>query len=179
MKYKDVDANGSRLAETEPGLEGWTIVVYSDEDSSGDLSSGDTLAGTAVTDPTGAYSFTLNPGDYIVCEMAQDNWAQTEPGAGGACASDSGLADNGYLIPLVGGVDQPGKDFGNTPLSDIEVDFFDLTGFTNASISCVDESEATVGGPQTDDEGASPESKYLAEDLRIGTYTCTIVISDP
>jgi hypothetical protein len=178
-KYKDVNANGSRetAGVGEPGLGGWMIVVFSDDDKSGDLSAADSLKGSTTTDSNGAYSFTLNPGDYIVCEMAQDNWEQTEPDGNDACSYDSGLADDGYVLALVGGVDQLNKDFGNTPLSDIDVNFYDLTGFTNASIVCVDEGDNSVG---TTAPGADPpETTLTAEDLQIGTYTCTIVITDP
>lgn len=181
-KFKDADNNGTFDGD-DTGLEGWTINVYNDNDSSDDLSAGDTLEASTTTNSNGDYSFTLDPGEYIVCEVAQDNWDQTAPD-NTVCSADplnDGLADGGFAITLGSGDVDSDNDFGNTPLSDFDVRFFDLTGFTDATIVCV-EGETSVGSSSTDniDDGtADPETTVEAEGVTIGTYVCTITITDP
>jgi hypothetical protein len=68
-------------------------------------------------------------------------------------------------------------DFGNTPLSNFDVRFFDLTGSTNATISCL--KGTTSVGTSSTDENASPETTLTANAQTIGTYVCTITITDP
>ena len=68
--YNDLDGNGLR-GSGEPGLAGWTVDL---EDSSGNV-----LA-TVLTDSNGNYSFTgVGAGTYIVAEVVQTNWVQTQP----------------------------------------------------------------------------------------------------
>jgi hypothetical protein len=55
-----------------------------------------------------------------------------------------GFADGGYAVTLTSGQTASGKDFGTTPLSNFDVRFFDLTGSTNATISCVDAGDRPV-----------------------------------
>ena len=82
VKYNDLDADGTQdVGDT--GLSGWTIAAFADVDDSGTLSAGDTLAGSAVTDGTGAYSLALDPGRYIIVEQVsnQPGWFE-ESGRG-------------------------------------------------------------------------------------------------
>jgi len=176
IKFKDADGDGIKGAN-EPGLNGWTINVYKDVNGDGALDSGDVAAGSFVTASGGLYSFSLTPGKYIVCEVAQTNWAQTAP-AGSVCASDATLGAGGYAITLTSGQLDNDNNFGNTPLSNFDVRFFDLTGSTNATISCTS-GGSPVGGPPVVDENGSPETTLSANGVRIGTYTCTITITDP
>jgi hypothetical protein len=165
FKYKDVNGDGDRQA-SEPGLGGWTIRLYS----------GTTVVDSIVTPASGFYSFTVDPGSYLICEVAQTNWVETEP-TGTACTA-AGTAPGGYARTVEDGdFGAISGDFGNTPLSDFDVRFFDLTGSTNATIGCVRGS--TSVGTSATDESASPETVLTASAQRIGTYTCTITITDP
>ena len=56
-KYNDMDADGLRTP-TDPGLDGWTIQLFLDDDRSRTLSRGDMLWQVTTTDPAGAYQFT-------------------------------------------------------------------------------------------------------------------------
>ena len=68
-KYDDQNGNGTQDAG-EPGLPGWTIVLLT---SNG-------VYQTTVTDQNGNYWFTNLPfDDYIVREVPQFGWMQTEP----------------------------------------------------------------------------------------------------
>lgn len=175
MKYKDMDADGSN--SSEPGLENWTIYVYAD-DGDGVLGAGDTQVTSTMTDSSGNYSFSLTPGDYIACEVGQSNWTQTET-SNSICAADPdtlGFEDGGYAFTVTSGQTDSNNDFGNTPLSNFDVNFYDLTGATNATISCVDADGASVG---SNSSGVSPETTLTANGQMIGVYTCTITIVDP
>ena len=113
-KFEDENANGTDDGAGDANLAGWTIKAYNDNDSSGDLSAGDTVAATDVTDGTG-YSFSLDPGDYVICEVAQAGWTQSAP-ANTICdddAVDNTLADGGWAITITSGSTDTGNDFGN------------------------------------------------------------------
>ena len=110
-KYEDVNGNGARDAG-EPGLPGWTIRAYADANGNGVLDTGEAVAATTTTDATGAYSLTLAPGRYVVCEVMQANWAQTQP-ANAVCGAVGGLGRGGYGIALASGAVDAGNDFGN------------------------------------------------------------------
>ena len=49
-KYNDLNADGDDEGGSDPGLSGWTIAAFADNDSSGTLSAGDTLSDSDVTD---------------------------------------------------------------------------------------------------------------------------------
>jgi len=72
-KYKDTNCNGRRdNVKIEPGLPGWTIQLC-------DSLSG-TLIATATTDAFGYYQFNnVSPGSYIIKEVNQSGWSQSEP----------------------------------------------------------------------------------------------------
>jgi hypothetical protein len=113
-KYNDLNANGIRDTG-EPGLADWTIVAYNDVDSSGTLSAGDTLATSTTTDADGNYLLTLAPGDYVVCEVLETGWTQSEP-ANTICEADTidnTLAPGGYAVTITSGSSETGNDFGN------------------------------------------------------------------
>jgi hypothetical protein len=50
-----------------------------------------------------------------------------------------------------------------------------LSGATNSTITCVDSTNADIGNSP---HGPSDPAKVTANDLKPGTYTCTVVI-DP
>src|SRR3989442_9921223 len=73
VKFNDLNGNGIKDGG-EPGLSGWTILAYTDGNGDGTLSATEAVAvpaATAITDVTGAYTLTLNPGTYVVCEVRQ------------------------------------------------------------------------------------------------------------
>src|SRR5262249_28754231 len=83
IKFNDLDGNGS--GTTGPGLAGWTIEAFKDADGNGTLSQTEFAAGpanTAVTGAGGSYSLTLDPGSYIVVEVTQPGWFQSNVPAG-------------------------------------------------------------------------------------------------
>ncbi len=74
LKFHDINGDGQR-GEGENGLQGWTIELYTDNDSQlGDL------IDSTDTDEDGFYSFSGIPGgDYSVCEVLKNGWTQTYP----------------------------------------------------------------------------------------------------
>ena len=115
LKYNDLNANGDRDAG-EPGLADWVIRAYVDSNGDGDLDADETtVAGSDSTDANGEYSISLNPGRYVVCEVLQATWTQSEPApAGNQCGNTvAGLGDGGYAILVTSGSTDPGNEFGN------------------------------------------------------------------
>ena len=55
QKYNDLNADGDNEGGTDPGLAGWTIAAFRDNNNDGQLDAGDTLAATDVTDANGNY----------------------------------------------------------------------------------------------------------------------------
>ena len=113
-KFNDLDRDGVR-DQGEPDLAGWTIQVYAD-DGDAVLGAGELEAGPVasdVTDSSGEYLFTLEPGEYVVCEALQTGWKQSLPSGNSACAGGAGLAPAGYALHLVPNRDEEGNDFGN------------------------------------------------------------------
>ena len=114
VKFDDLNGDGDRDAG-EPGLRDWTIRAYSD-DGDGSLEPGETnQVAAATTSSTGAYQLDLDPGDYVVCEVRQNNWTQTAPAPTDNECGDtvSGLGDGGHPATLSAGQILTGRDFGN------------------------------------------------------------------
>ena len=93
---------------------------------------------------------------------------QTEPTAGTDRTVTVNLGDTSVTIGA----------FGNTPLSKIDVDFTALaqnpaaeTDATQATIVCKDAANNTIG--------SMSGNTRTATNLYVGTYTCTVVITDP
>jgi hypothetical protein len=120
-KYNDLNANGTRDSG-EPGLQNWEIRAYRDDGAGTPADAGDgtlsnaeataTPAATVPTDANGDYSLSLNPGKYVVCEVAKDTWTQSEP-SNSKCAANPDLGDGGYAITVTSGSRESGNDFGN------------------------------------------------------------------
>ena len=89
-----------------------------------------------VTDAsTGAYSLTLDPGDYIVCEVLQADWTQSAPitapprTAPASPADDPCSRPTGYAITVTSGWSESANDFGNwTTGTKSGIKFEDLNG---------------------------------------------------
>jgi hypothetical protein len=112
MKFEDVNNNGVK-DQGEPGLAGWVIRAYADTSGDGVLQAGETtIAASATTVAGGAYSLSLNPGKYVVCEVAQGGFTQTAP-ANTKCVAIAGLAPGGWAVSLVSGQAEVNNDFGN------------------------------------------------------------------
>ena len=114
-KFNDLNANGSKDAG-DPGLPGWTIRAYKDDNGDGTLQAGETtIAASTTTDASGNYSFSLDPGTYVVCEVAQATWTQSKPSNDlcSAIAAGEGVADGGYAVTITSGSTETGNDFGN------------------------------------------------------------------
>jgi len=159
FKYKDVNNDGDFNAGDLPGA-GFTF----------QLKSGPTVLQTAVSNANGNYTFAAGvaPGTYTIHEVQETGWRQTEP--------NDGLpgVDDRTVTVVLGQATATVGDFGNHPLSDISASFSNqavnpgtTTPATQATITCDDGS-----GSQTGNE-------YSATGLPIGTYHCTIVITDP
>jgi hypothetical protein len=81
VKFHDQNADGGQDTG-EPGLNGWTIKLYSDDDGDGVLDASEATADATTTTATdlgtgvvGSYKFeSLQNGDYIVCEVFQATW---------------------------------------------------------------------------------------------------------
>ena len=124
VKFHDLNADGVKDAG-EPGLPGWTINAYADANGNGvkDVLE-TTIVASTVTGAGGAYSMSLLPGKYIVCEVQQALWTQSFP-ANNACGTGLG----GWGITLTSGQLDSGNDFGNwTTATKTGTKFNDLNG---------------------------------------------------
>lgn len=150
FKYKDVNNNGDFDTGDLNGA-GFTF----------DLKSGATVVQTAVSGSDGTYSFTnVAPGTYTVAERDETGWTQTEPAGGNSVDRTVTVPFNTTPVTI--------GDFGNHPLSTISASFTaqavnpgTATPATQATITCAG-------------QGTLPVTN-----LPIGTYNCTIVITDP
>ncbi len=117
LKFEDEDGNGSNAADpNDQQLVGWTIEAYADGDANGTLSAGEAgaaPAASAVTDSNGAYTLTLDPGKYVICEQRLNTtWFQSAP-SNTKCDLVVGAAKGGHAVTVTSGSSDPGKDFGN------------------------------------------------------------------
>ena len=103
---KFVDTNGNGARDTgEPGLAGVQIHLF------GTDGRGNTVHVHATTDANGAYSFSVAPGSYTVCETVPTGYTQSFPTSGANCAAHGGGL--GYAITLTSGQTDSDNDFGN------------------------------------------------------------------
>src|SRR3989449_916298 len=115
VKFNDLNGNGARDAG-EPGLLGWTIEAFADGNGDGTLSATEAAAApaaVAITDASGAYTLTLNPGTYVVCEVLQPTWTQSKPANTKCAAGSPTLGPGGYALTVTSGSSETGNDFGN------------------------------------------------------------------
>ena len=91
--YNDLNGNGN-LDPGEPGLQGWTVNLL---DQSGNI------VATTTSDANGNYEFdNLFPGTFIVEEVLQSGWTQTQP-----------VNPNYYSFATQSGLNETGLNFGN------------------------------------------------------------------
>src|SRR5438105_4019731 len=135
-KFDDVNANGNDDSGTESGLAGRTIRAYVDTSGDGTLQSGETTiaASTTTAGSAGAYSLSLNPGTYVLCEVSQNNWTQSAP-SNTLCAAlpaGQGVSPAGYAVTVTSHSATSARDFGNWPRGSISgYKWNDLNGNTN------------------------------------------------
>ncbi len=111
-KFNDLDGDGTKDGG-EPGLENWVIRAYED-DGDGALAGGETIHDSDTTDSNGDYSLSLDPGDYVVCEVAQTGWTQSAPANTNCAAGDADLADGGHAeLGVTSGQQLTDNHFGN------------------------------------------------------------------
>ena len=117
-KYNDLNADGDDEGGADPGLAGWTIAAFADANGDGILQQTEIDAGAAdsdVTDGSGNYSLTLDPGKYIVVELLTAGWAES-PDSDTTEVNPLGLGgygNYGYAIDLSSGEVENNNDFGN------------------------------------------------------------------
>jgi hypothetical protein len=121
-----------------------------------------------TTDADGEALFTLDPevGEYTVCETGtpdDDYWAAPDEPCQEVTAT---LADVEEGLTL---------DFENEPLSKVELFFYDMTGYTNATLACVDGAGDPIGDP-IDVSALDADEGLLLDQLPLGDYDCTIEI---
>ena len=133
VKFNDLNGNGSR-DEGEPGIPGWTILVFADTNGDGQLQLDertDPVAFTAVTDCRGEYGMVLPEGNYVIVEELQAGWHQSypsEPVLDPPLDPEEGrLGCFGYGVTVTG-EPQTGLDFGNFEPDLSGVKFNDLNG---------------------------------------------------
>ena len=114
-KFHDLNADGTDGGGTDPRLEGWEIRAYADLNGNGQLDNADIAGGVIsddVTNMDGDYELFLEPGDYVVVEVLQQDWNQSHP-ADSVNGVEPGLGEFGHAITLVSGQVLEDVDFGN------------------------------------------------------------------
>ncbi len=139
IKYEDFNVDGE-FNGLDEGLVGWTIAAFADNDDSGTLTAGDTLAASDVTVAGGGYSLTLDPGRYIVVEQVSDQpatWRESpDADATSLNTFDNTYGEFGYDITLVSGQEETDNDFANyqqATKSGIKYEDFNTDGIFNGS----------------------------------------------
>ncbi|MBS4028758.1 MAG: InlB B-repeat-containing protein, partial [Ignavibacteriales bacterium] len=153
IKFHDLNGNGSRDAGEE-GLTGWKIKLSG------------TKTDSVLTDVSGHYVFTsLAPGNYVVNEVLQPNWAQTKPGGTGT-----------YSLTVISGQNISGNDFGNFEYNSITgIVFDDLNGNNSLDIGepGIPNWKLYLSGSKVDTVQTNTEGGYSFLQLAPGAYTVT------
>lgn len=172
-KYKDADADGVK-DPTDAGIAGFDFTLYTGSNGS----AGTQVGSATVSAANGTYSFSnVAPGTYSIVESPESGWVQTAPVAGTPAAPTfrTVTVNLGTTSATIG-------DFLNAPLTNLSVAVDPQTNYTFAdSISCTKTGGGAAGTP-VDGElpGDAGVTKTLtANNLLVGTYTCTVIITDP
>src|SRR5207247_1561166 len=89
----------------DQGLANWTNKIYTDAATP-------VFVAATTTDANGAYSFDLQPGDYLVCEVLKSLYTQSAPSSTD-CSWISGVAAGGFKLTVTSSGTSAGNDFGN------------------------------------------------------------------
>src|SRR2546425_295424 len=112
MKFEDKNANHVKDAG-DGGLALWEIRAYVDSNGDGVLQATETSFTSTLTDASGNYSFTLNPGAYVICEKLQTGWTQSFPTGNTKCLADPTLGPAGYALTVTSNSSDTGNVFFN------------------------------------------------------------------
>ena len=175
IKFKDKADNGAKDTG-DTALAGWTISISGTSNLGVAVSQSTTTADGTGGTTLGAYSFSVPPGTYTVCEVLQTNWVEAFPTSGADCSGTTGNGPLGYSVTVGSNGSVGNKDFGNSPLSSVTVTFNPLvTGKSRAtSISCVDKDGTSVGS-------SSNSNTLTTNNVRIrqSSMVCTVTYVDP
>jgi hypothetical protein len=181
LKFKDADAGGEKDAG-EIGLGGWEIHVF------GTDGRGNAVHTHTTTAADGTYSFSVAPGTYTVCETVsgKTGWVESFPSSGTSCTAHTHggtltPGPFGHSVTATSGGTFGDRDFGNTPLSRVNVSFESLADLPNGSdatkataISCTDKNGAAIGSNTNSNTLTTGSVKTNQSSL-----TCTITFVDP
>ncbi len=195
IKYEDFNTDGI-FNGSDAGLAGWTIAAFADNDDSGTLTAGDTLAASDVTVAGGGYSLLLDPGRYIVVEQVSDQlttWRES-PDADATLVNsfDNTYGEFGYDITLVSGQEETDNDFANyqqATKSGIKYEDFNtdgifngsdagLAGWTIAAFADNDDSGTLTAGDTLADSGVTVAGGAYSLLLDPGRYIVVEQVSD-
>ena len=156
-KFHDLNANGVWDKPASPALADWTIKL------DGTDGMGNAVHLTTTTDANGKYTFTVDPGSYIVSEVLKADWFQSFP-AGGV-----------YNITLKSGDNESGNDFGNyqkATKSGMKFEDLDADGVKDAGEPGLGgwTIEAVQGGQVVASTTTAANGTYSFS-LKPGTYT--------
>jgi hypothetical protein len=126
--WNDLNGNSTQDGGLEGGIDGVTLDLYRDNDSSGTVTAGDTLLASQTTMGGGAYDFTgLSPNDYIV--------DVTDTGAV-LTGFTLTTANDPFTTTLTAGEDENSADFGyqqqNATIGDLIYNDLNGNGAFNA-----------------------------------------------
>ncbi|WP_317202683.1 SdrD B-like domain-containing protein [Janthinobacterium sp.] len=168
--WHDVNANGVQDAG-EAGIGGVTVQL---KDAAG------AVVGSTVTDASGNYSFSVDPGTYSVAVVAPSGYISTVKNAGSDAAADSDVdaAGNSGTVTLAAGQNNPDLDAGLYKTAELgDRVWLDLNkngvqdageaGVAGVKVTLLDASGHAVGSPLTTDANGN----YLFTNLKPGTYS--------
>jgi len=111
---------GGANNDTVPGTR-FKITLYVDADNDDAIDNPQPAnwpKDTLTNATTGAYSFTVDPGSYIVCEDEEASWTQSAP-SNSTCSSVTAHEDGGYGPTVTSGGSSSDNDFANYRLGSI------------------------------------------------------------
>jgi hypothetical protein len=168
-KYKLTwDETTEELVRSDTVLAGFEYSLFEGHDLDFEADPAPEAIDVQTTDADGEALFTLDPevGEYTVCETGtpdDDYWAApTEPCQEVTATLED--VEDGLTL-----------DFENEPLSKVELFFYDMTGYTNATLACVDGDGNAIGDP-IDVSALDADEGLLLDQLPLGDYDCTIEI---
>ena len=180
FKYKDINANGRYDSGTDLPASGFQFelkdgstvlkVVASTSASINNISfTGVNPGGPYTVQEVHGCTAVLPSSDTTGCVNGPPaGWVQTEPASSGTASVTVNLGDTSDPIS---------SNFGNTPLSEIGVTFSPDTSpaKTTSTITCTGPGQITGSLPGSTTSGTYQTTTGVV----IGTYTCTVVITDP